>query len=76
MHNAKKQYHKNLDIKEVTNNKKFLKSVKCHFGKGVANSEKIMLLENNLIKTNEREIATMMNNFFINNTKNLDLESS
>ena len=53
-----------------------MKSVKCHFGKGVANSENIILLENNLIKTSEREIATMMNNFFINNTKNLDLESS
>ena len=35
-----------------------------------------MLLENNLIKTNEREIATMMKIFFINITKNLDLESS
>ena len=35
-----------------------------------------MLLENNLIKTNEKEIATIMNNFFINITKNLDLKSS
>ena len=34
-----------------------------------------MLLENNLIKTNEKEIATIMNSFFINITKNLDLKS-
>ena len=35
-----------------------------------------MLLENNLIKTNEKEIATIMSNFFINITKNLDSKSS
>ena len=35
-----------------------------------------MLLENNLIKTNEKEIATIVNNFFVNITKNLDLKSS
>ena len=35
-----------------------------------------MLLENNLIKTNEKEIGTITNNFFNNITKNLDLKSS
>ena len=35
-----------------------------------------MLSENNLIKTNEKEIAIIMNNFFINITKNLDLKTS
>ena len=35
-----------------------------------------MLLENNLIKTNEKEIATIMSNFFININKNLDSKSS
>ena len=39
-------------------------------------SEKIMLLENNSIKANEKEIATGMNYHFINITKNLDLKSS
>ena len=63
---TKKQYYKSLDIKEVTDNKKFWKSVKSYFGKGDSNSEKFMLLENNSIKTNEKEIATIMNNYFIN----------
>ena len=35
-----------------------------------------MLLENNSIKTNEIEIATIMNDYFINNIKNLNLKSS
>ena len=38
--------------------------------------QKKLLIENNLIKTNEKEIATTVNNFFINITKNLDLKSS
>ena len=70
------QYYKNLDIKEVTYNKKFWKSVKSYFGKADSNSEKIMLLENNSIKTNEKEIAIIMNDYFINFTKNLDLKTS
>ena len=71
----KKQYYKNLDIKKVTDHKKSFINVKSHFGKNDSNSEKIMLLENKLIKTNEKEIATMMNNFFINTAENLDLNS-
>ena len=70
------QYYKNLDIKEVTDNKKFWKSVKSYFGKADSNSEKIMLLEINSIKTNEKEIAIIMNDYFINFTKYLDLKTS
>ena len=76
LYKTKKQCYKNLDIKEVTDNKKFRKSGKSHFGKVDSNSETIMLLENNSIKTNEQEIATIMNNFFTNIAKNLDLKSS
>ena len=35
-----------------------------------------MLLRNNLIKTNEKEIKTIMNNFFIHFAKDLDLKLS
>ena len=71
VHKAINQNYKNLDIKGVTGKKKFWKSVKSHFSKGDSNSEKIMLLENILIKTNEKETATIMNNFFINITKKI-----
>ena len=36
----------NLDIKEVTDNKKFWKSVKSYFGKGDSNSEKNHAVQN------------------------------
>ena len=35
-----------------------------------------MLLRNNLIKSNEKEIKTIMNNFFIHIAKDLDLKFS
>ena len=63
--------YNNLDIKEVTDNKKFWKSFKSHFVQGDPNSEKIILLENNLINTNEKETETIMNIFFINIIENL-----
>ena len=76
LYKTKKQCYKNSDIKEVTGNKKFWKSVTSHFGKSDSNSEKVMLLENDLNKANEKEMATIMNNFFITITKNLDLKFS
>ena len=65
-----------MDIKKVPENKKLFKSIKSHFGKGDSISEKLMLLGKNSIRTNENENATIMNNFLINITKNVDLKSS
>ena len=76
LYETKRQYYKNLDIKEVTENKKLFKSVKSHFGKGDSILEKFMLLGKNSVRTNENENATIMNNFLINITKNVDLKSS
>lgn len=76
LYKTTKQYYKNLGIKEVIDNKIFGKSVKSHFSNGDSNSEKIMLLENNVIKTNEKETVTKTSIFFVDITKNLDLKSS
>ena len=76
LYETKKQYYKNSDIRKVTGNKKFQKSVKPHFGKGDTNSKKIVLLENSSMKINEKEVATIMNSPFINIIKTLDLKSS
>ena len=50
-----KQYYGSLDIKEVTDNKRFWKIITPHFGKGKSDSGKTMLLENNSIKTNKKK---------------------
>ena len=38
------------------------------------NSSKITLVEKNAIIVDEEKIANIMNNYFINNTKNLNLK--
>ena len=49
--------------------------IKPYFSdKGSSNSRRITLLENDSILTDDKDIAKTMNNFFINFTKNLNLE--
>ena len=57
------QYYRNLDIKEVTD-KHFWKRVKLYHSKNNSNSERIMLLENNSIMRNKKEVPRAVNNFF------------
>lgn len=57
------QYYRNLDIKEVTD-KHFWKRVKLYLSKNNSNSERIVLLENNSIMRNKKEVPTAVNNFF------------
>ena len=68
------QGHRSLNIKQVSDNKLFWKSAKLFFnGKG-PNSSKITLVEENNIISDEEEIANVMNNYFINVTKTLNLK--
>ena len=72
---TKKSFYKNLDEKQVSHNKVFWKKVKpSHCDKGV-NSSKITLVEKNSIIVNEKKIANIMNNYFINITKTLSLKT-
>ena len=63
-----------MNIKQVSHNELFWKSVKPFFnGKG-SNSSKNTLVEENNIISDEEEIANIMNNYFINLTKTLNLK--
>ena len=70
----KKQYYKNLNVKNVVDNQTFWKTVKPYFSDKGSNSRRITLLENDSILTDDKDIAKNMNNFFINITKNLNLK--
>ena len=70
---TKKEYFNSLNIKQVSDNKLFWKSVKPLFNDKGSNSSKIMLVEENII-SDEEEIANIMNNYFINVTKTLNLK--
>ena len=71
---TKKEYFNSLNIKQVSDNKPFWKSVKPFFSDKGSNSSKITLVEENNIISDEEEIANIMNNYFINVTKTLNLK--
>ena len=63
-----------MNIKQVSDNKLFWKSVKPFFSDKGSNSSKITLVEENNIISDEEEIVNIMNNYFINVTKTLNLK--
>ena len=71
---TKKEYFNSLNIKQVSDNKLFWKSVKPFFSDKGSNSSKIKLVEENNFISGEEEIANIMNNYFINVTKTLNLK--
>ena len=71
---SKKQYFSNINISDVTDSKSFWKSVKPDFSNKGLNSNKISLVKNDAIITNDRVISKTMNKFVINTTKKLNLK--
>ena len=71
----KKSFYKNLDEKQVPDNKVFQKNVTPSFSSKDANSSKITLVEKDSIIVDENKIANIMNNYFINITKTLNLKT-
>ena len=67
---SKKQRYRNLNIKNIKNNKAFWKTLKLFFNNKASNSGKITLVENDAITSDDKEIAKTMNQFFINIIKN------
>ena len=70
---AKKDYYKNLDIKNLTDNRKFWRSVKPLFNDKVKTSSTIVLMENNKIVSEDHVVATILNDHFANITKSLNI---
>ena len=72
---TKKSFYKNLDEKQVSDNKVFWKHVKPSFSDKGVNSSKITLVEKSSIIVDENKIANIMNNYFINITKTFSLKT-
>ena len=69
----KKKYFNNLDLKFLTDNKKFWKSIKPLFSEKHNISRKITLIERDDIISNDVNVAEVMNDFFSNAVANLDI---
>ena len=62
----KTQYYRNLDEKNVTDNKAFWKTVKPFLSDKITSKEKITLIEENEIVSNDENTAQVLNTFFSN----------
>ena len=69
---TKKNFYKALDEKQVSDSKTFWTNVKPVFSDKSINSSKITLVEKHAIVVDGEKIANIMNNYFINITKNLN----
>ena len=66
MKKAEKEYDQNLNEKNVTDNKKFWKTVKPLLSNKSVSREKINLTENEKMLASESKTAETLNNFFSN----------
>ena len=71
---TKKAYYSNLNMKDVVDNKKFLKTIKSFFFEKSNKFENIYLIENDNLLTDDFEIAETFNKYFQNLVPNLDLK--
>ena len=69
---AKKEYFKNINIKSINDNRKFWKIIKPNFA-NKNKTQKIILVENNEIIKEDKEIAEIFNNYFVNIVKDLNI---
>ena len=70
---TKQQYYNNLDHRKVSDNKSFWKYIKALFSDKSSNSNKITLVEKNLILEKNDDIPESFNDFFTSVVSNLNI---
>ena len=71
----RKKYHERLDLKNVTDNKKFWKTVKPFLSDKVTTFPQITLVENDKIISDESKVANSFSNFFENAVHSLGIKT-
>ena len=71
---TKKDYFSDLNIKNITGNKVFSKTIKPYFSNKGLNSSSLILSEKNKVSANDQDIANIMNNYFTGITNHLNLK--
>ena len=72
----RKKYYNNLNLNNITDNRKFWKTVKPLFGDKGGTTDKIVLVEENKIINEDAEVAQTFNNFFENAVKSLGISEN
>ena len=70
----KKKYYNNLDIKIFEDNKKFWKRIKPLLSEKSVLKRDITIIENETVTSDKKEVAEMLNNYFIDAVENLEIE--
>ena len=70
---AKNVYYGNLNLKLLTDNRKFWRTVKPLFSDEIQTSAAIILLENNELVNDNRVVANIFNDYFVSITDILDI---
>ena len=73
---TKEKYFNNINVQKVSDNKIFWRSVKSFFSNKGLNPNNILLVEGNEIVNDDGKIATIMNRYFTNITKHMNLKAN
>ena len=73
LRNAKIQYYKSLDLKDLTDNRKFWKIIKPVFSDTVKTCWSINLYEDGNLISKESQVAEVLNEHFVNITNSLGI---
>ena len=71
---TKTVYFKNLNVHDLSVNRTFWKTIKAYFSNKGLKFNKLLLKETGDLVSDEKELETIMNNFFINITTDLELK--
>ena len=69
----KSDYYKNLDLGDLTNNRKFWKTVKPVFSNEMQTTSSVTLIEDGKVRTKDTKIAEIFNHYFANITESLGI---
>ena len=72
----RKQYFANLSLKNVTDNKKFWQTVKPFFSEKGSLSQRINIIKDNSIVSEDTEVAEILNDFFKNAVSTLEINEN
>ena len=70
---SKKDYYNQINIRDVTDNKKFWKTIKPMFTDKIKHTQNISLVDNDVIISDNTKVAEKFNNFFVNIIPNLGI---
>ena len=70
----KKKYYSDLDTKIFDSNKKFWQRIKPLFSEKIMLKSNIRLNENGKIISDKKEVAEILNNYFMDSVENLEVE--